>query len=171
MKNVDERIGKCSGKAQHLKQSRKAQRRRSAGMVGQEAPGRTVSAAEKAIEGPFGDHTGYYNAAERYPVFRLNRICVWDRAEYLTTFTGRAPDEPSVLGEVLAEIFKPLVRQQLPEGCRRIVFLQDCRDRQEVSRSGPPRDDGFLVAAAPVFPLVAGCDVGGCHEDGPLRAI
>ncbi|RUM95183.1 UbiD family decarboxylase, partial [Pseudaminobacter arsenicus] len=75
----------------------------------------TVSASEKAIEGPFGDHTGYYNAAERYPVFRLNRICVRDRAVYLTTFTGRAPDEPSVLGEALTEIFKPLVRQQLPE--------------------------------------------------------
>lgn len=60
MKNVDERIGKCSGKTPRLKQSRKAQRRRSASVVGQEAPGRTVSASEKAIEGPFGDHTGYY---------------------------------------------------------------------------------------------------------------
>lgn len=48
-------------------------------------------------------------------MFRLNRICVRDRAVYLTTFTGTAPDEPSVLGEALTEIFKPLVRQQLPE--------------------------------------------------------
>ena len=75
----------------------------------------TVSATETAIEGPFGDHTGYYNAPERYPVFRLNRIRVRDRAVYLTTFTGRAPDEPSVLGEALTEVFKPLLRQQIPE--------------------------------------------------------
>lgn len=75
----------------------------------------TVSATETALEGPFGDHTGYYNAPEHYPVFRLNRIRVRDRAVYLTTFTGRAPDEPSVLGEALTDVFKPLLRQQIPE--------------------------------------------------------
>ena len=75
----------------------------------------TVSRDETAMEGPFGDHTGYYNAPERYPVFRLNRIRLRDGANYLTTFTGRAPDEPAVLGEAMLEVFKPLLRQQIPE--------------------------------------------------------
>jgi 4-hydroxy-3-polyprenylbenzoate decarboxylase len=75
----------------------------------------TVSPEETALEGPFGDHTGYYNAPEHYPVFRLKRMRMRDRANYLTTFTGRAPDEPSVLGAALLEVFKPLLRRQMPE--------------------------------------------------------
>lgn len=75
----------------------------------------TVSPTETALEGPFGDHTGYYNAPDRYPVFRLTGIRLRDDAVYLTTFTGRAPDEPSVLGEAMLEVFKPLLRQQMPE--------------------------------------------------------
>jgi 4-hydroxy-3-polyprenylbenzoate decarboxylase len=75
----------------------------------------TVSATDTALEGPFGDHTGYYNAPEHYPVFTLKDMRVRDRASYLTTFTGRAPDEPSVLGATLLDVFKPLLRQQIPE--------------------------------------------------------
>ncbi len=75
----------------------------------------TVSPHETAIEGPFGDHTGYYNTPAPYPVFTLKRIFLRDDAHYLTTFTGRAPDEPSVLAEVLTALFSPLLRQQLPE--------------------------------------------------------
>jgi 4-hydroxy-3-polyprenylbenzoate decarboxylase len=75
----------------------------------------TVLPDETAMEGPFGDHTGYYNPAEPYPVFRLNRIRIRDGAHYLTTHTGRAPDEPSVLGEALLDVFRPLVKQQIPE--------------------------------------------------------
>jgi 4-hydroxy-3-polyprenylbenzoate decarboxylase len=75
----------------------------------------TVSPAETALEGPFGDHTGYYNAPQHYPVFRLKRLRIRDGASYLTTFTGRAPDEPSVLGAAMLEVFKPLLRQQMPE--------------------------------------------------------
>ncbi|MDB4273649.1 UbiD family decarboxylase, partial [bacterium] len=75
----------------------------------------TVSATETAVEGPFGDHTGYYNAPERYPVFTLQRLRIRDGAPYLTTFTGRAPDEPAVIGEALLEVFKPLLRRQIPE--------------------------------------------------------
>jgi 4-hydroxy-3-polyprenylbenzoate decarboxylase len=75
----------------------------------------TVSPTETALEGPFGDHTGYYNAPERYPVFKLKRLFVREDACYLTTFTGRAPDEPSVLGSALLEVFKPLLRKQMPE--------------------------------------------------------
>ncbi|MCO5130153.1 MAG: UbiD family decarboxylase [Xanthobacteraceae bacterium] len=75
----------------------------------------TVAPAETALEGPFGDHTGYYNAPEHYPVFRLKRLRLRDGASYLTTFTGRAPDEPSVMGAALLSVFKPLLRQQIPE--------------------------------------------------------
>ena len=75
----------------------------------------TVSPRETALEGPFGDHTGYYNSPERYPVFTLRGLRLRDGASYLTTFTGRAPDEPSVLGAALLEVFKPLLRQAIPE--------------------------------------------------------
>lgn len=75
----------------------------------------SVSATETAPEGPFGDHTGYYNAPEQYPVFTLKSMRIRDQASYLTTFTGRAPDEPSVLGATLLDVFKPLLRQQIPE--------------------------------------------------------
>ncbi len=70
---------------------------------------------EYADEGPYGDHTGYYNSVEKFPVFRVSAITMRENPIYLTTFTGRPPDEPSVLGEALNEIFIPLVRQQFPE--------------------------------------------------------
>ncbi|MBX3479336.1 MAG: UbiD family decarboxylase [Caulobacter sp.] len=66
-------------------------------------------------EGPYGDHTGYYNSVERFPVFRVSAITHRKDAIYHTTFTGRPPDEPSVLGEALNEVFIPLFRQQFPE--------------------------------------------------------
>jgi 4-hydroxy-3-polyprenylbenzoate decarboxylase len=66
-------------------------------------------------EGPYGDHTGYYNAVERFPVFRISAITMRKDPIYLTTFTGRPPDEPSVLGEALNEVFIPLLTQQFPE--------------------------------------------------------
>ncbi len=70
---------------------------------------------EYADEGPYGDHTGYYNSVERFPVFQLTAITMRRDPIYLTTFTGRPPDEPSVLGEALNEVFIPLFRQQFPE--------------------------------------------------------
>ena len=75
----------------------------------------TVSPTETALEGPFGDHTGYYNPPEVFPVFRLKHMRVRDGAVYLTTFTGRAPDEPSVIADAFLEVFKPLLKQQIPE--------------------------------------------------------
>ncbi|WP_430431664.1 UbiD family decarboxylase [Oceanicaulis sp.] len=66
-------------------------------------------------EGPYGDHTGYYNSVEKFPVFKISAITMRKDPIYLTTFTGRPPDEPSVLGEALNEVFIPLVRQQFPE--------------------------------------------------------
>jgi 4-hydroxy-3-polyprenylbenzoate decarboxylase len=66
-------------------------------------------------EGPYGDHTGYYNAVERFPVFTISAITMRRDPIYLSTFTGRPPDEPSVLGQALNEVFIPLLRQQFPE--------------------------------------------------------
>ncbi|MFQ5346735.1 MAG: UbiD family decarboxylase [Rhodothalassiaceae bacterium] len=74
-----------------------------------------VDLEETAPEGPYGDHTGYYNAVERFPVFTLSAITMRREPIYLSTYTGRPPDEPSVLGEALNEIFIPLLRQQFPE--------------------------------------------------------
>ncbi|HYZ39537.1 MAG TPA: UbiD family decarboxylase domain-containing protein, partial [Stellaceae bacterium] len=61
------------------------------------------------------DHTGYYNSVERFPVFRLSAITMRANPIYLSTFTGRPPDEPSILGEALNEVFIPLLQQQFPE--------------------------------------------------------
>ena len=74
-----------------------------------------VSLDEAGDEGPYGDHTGYYNAVERFPVFRISAITRRREPIYLSTFTGRPPDEPSVLGEALNELFIPLLTQQFPE--------------------------------------------------------
>jgi 4-hydroxy-3-polyprenylbenzoate decarboxylase len=74
-----------------------------------------VSLDEYADEGPYGDHTGYYNSVERFPVFTLTAITMRRDPIYLSTFTGRPPDEPSVLGEALNEVFIPLLQQQFPE--------------------------------------------------------
>jgi 4-hydroxy-3-polyprenylbenzoate decarboxylase len=70
---------------------------------------------EYADEGPYGDHTGYYNSVERFPVFQVTAITMRRDPIYLTTHTGRPPDEPSVLGEALNEVFIPLLRGQFPE--------------------------------------------------------
>jgi len=70
---------------------------------------------EYADEGPYGDHTGYYNSVERFPVFKVSAITMRRDPIYLTTYTGRPPDEPSILGEALNEVFIPLFQQQFPE--------------------------------------------------------
>jgi 4-hydroxy-3-polyprenylbenzoate decarboxylase len=75
----------------------------------------TVSLRDYGEEGPYGDHTGYYNAVERFPVFTITAMTMRRDPIYLSTFTGRPPDEPSVLGEALNEVFLPLFRQQFPE--------------------------------------------------------
>ncbi len=75
----------------------------------------TVRPGDMAMEGPFGDHTGYYNDAASYPVFHLEAMKVRRGAPYLSTFTGRAPDEPSVIGEAMIDVFLPLLKQAIPE--------------------------------------------------------
>ncbi|WP_347309635.1 UbiD family decarboxylase [Defluviimonas sp. SAOS-178_SWC] len=74
-----------------------------------------VHPGETAPEGPFGDHTGYYNAVEPFPVMRLTAITHRRDPLYLTTVTGRPPDEPSVIGEVFNTLALPMVRAQIPE--------------------------------------------------------
>jgi 4-hydroxy-3-polyprenylbenzoate decarboxylase len=74
-----------------------------------------VSLDDYRDEGPYGDHTGYYNAVERFPVFTISAITMRRQPIYLSTFTGRPPDEPSVLGQALNEVFIPLLQQQFPE--------------------------------------------------------
>jgi 4-hydroxy-3-polyprenylbenzoate decarboxylase len=74
-----------------------------------------VSLEEYRDEGPYGDHTGYYNSVEPFPVFTISAITMRKDPIYLSTFTGRPPDEPSVLGEALNEVFIPLLTQQFPE--------------------------------------------------------
>ena len=74
-----------------------------------------VSLDTCADEGPYGDHTGYYNSVEPFPVFTVSAITMREKPIYLSTYTGRPPDEPSVLGEALNEVFIPLFQQQFPE--------------------------------------------------------
>ena len=70
---------------------------------------------DTAMEGPFGDHTGYYNETERFPVLTIDRISMRRSPIYLSTYTGKPPDEPAVLGMALNEIFVPLLTKQFPE--------------------------------------------------------
>ena len=70
---------------------------------------------ELADEGPFGDHTGYYNEVERFPVFTVEAITHRESPIYHSTYTGRPPDEPAVLGVALNEVFVPILQKQFPE--------------------------------------------------------
>jgi 4-hydroxy-3-polyprenylbenzoate decarboxylase len=70
---------------------------------------------EMADEGPFGDHTGYYNEVDSFPVFTVERITMRKDAIYHSTYTGRPPDEPAILGVALNEVFVPILQKQFPE--------------------------------------------------------
>jgi 4-hydroxy-3-polyprenylbenzoate decarboxylase len=70
---------------------------------------------DEADEGPFGDHTGYYNEVDRFPVFTVDRITHRRNPIYHSTYTGRPPDEPAVLGVALNEVFVPILQKQFPE--------------------------------------------------------
>ncbi len=74
-----------------------------------------IEAGEMADEGPYGDHTGYYNEVERFPVFTIKRITHRRDPIYHSTYTGRPPDEPAMLGVALNEVFVPLLQKQFPE--------------------------------------------------------
>ena len=70
---------------------------------------------EYALEGPYGDHTGYYNEQDYFPVLTVERITMRENPIYHSTYTGKPPDEPAVLGEALNEVFVPLLQKQFPE--------------------------------------------------------
>jgi len=70
---------------------------------------------DMADEGPFGDHTGYYNEVDQFPVFTIERITQRKDPIYHSTYTGRPPDEPAVLGVALNEVFVPILQKQFPE--------------------------------------------------------
>ena len=74
-----------------------------------------IHPGETALEGPFGDHTGYYNEQDRFPVFTIERITMRRDPIYHSTYTGKPPDEPAVLGVALNEVFVPLLIKQFPE--------------------------------------------------------
>ncbi len=73
------------------------------------------SGYETALEGPYGDHTGYYNEVERFPVLTVERITLRRDPIYHSTYTGKPPDEPAMLGVALNEVFVPLLQRQFPE--------------------------------------------------------
>jgi len=74
-----------------------------------------VDPSERAVEGPFGDHTGYYSAPEPFPVFHVTRVTHRAQPVYLTTVTGKPPTEDAVLGKAVERVFRPVVRVVLPE--------------------------------------------------------
>ena len=75
----------------------------------------TITPGDVAPEGPFGDHTGYYNEVETFPVFTIGCITHRNNPIYHSTYTGRPPDEPAVLGVALNEVFVPILQKQFPE--------------------------------------------------------
>ncbi|HSN63267.1 MAG TPA: 4-hydroxy-3-polyprenylbenzoate decarboxylase, partial [Azonexus sp.] len=74
-----------------------------------------IHPGEMALEGPYGDHTGYYNEQAEFPVFTIERITMRREPIYHSTYTGKPPDEPAVLGVALNEVFVPLLQKQYPE--------------------------------------------------------
>ena len=74
-----------------------------------------IDPTETALEGPYGDHTGYYNEQARFPVFTIERITSRREPIYHSTYTGKPPDEPAILGLALNEVFIPLLQKQCPE--------------------------------------------------------
>ncbi len=74
-----------------------------------------IDPGETALEGPYGDHTGYYNEQETFPVFTITHMTLRRDPIYHSTYTGKPPDEPAVLGVALNEVFVPLLQKQFPE--------------------------------------------------------
>jgi 4-hydroxy-3-polyprenylbenzoate decarboxylase len=74
-----------------------------------------IHPGETAPEGPFGDHTGYYNEVDEFPVFTIERMTMREKPIYHSTYTGRPPDEPAILGVALNEVFVPILKRQFPE--------------------------------------------------------
>ncbi len=93
-----------------------------------------IKPGDAADEGPHGDHTGYYNEVERFPVFSVERITMRRSPIYHSTYTGKPPDEPAVLGAALNEIFVPLLQKQFPEILDFYLPPEGCSYRMAVVR-------------------------------------
>ncbi len=89
---------------------------------------------QHALEGPYGDHTGYYNEQAEFPVFTVDRITMRQRPIYHSTYTGKPPDEPAVLGMALNELFIPLLQRQFPEIIDFYLPPEGCSYRMAVVR-------------------------------------
>jgi 4-hydroxy-3-polyprenylbenzoate decarboxylase len=112
---------------------------------------------EEADEGPFGDHTGYYNEVERFPVFTVETMATREAPIYHSTYTGRPPDEPAILGVALNEVFVPLLKKQFPEIVDFYLPPEGCSYRmavvthaQGIPRPRQARDARDLELPAPV---------------------
>jgi len=112
---------------------------------------------ETAPEGPFGDHTGYYNEVDEFPVFTIERITQRQAPIYHSTFTGRPPDEPAILGVALNEVFVPILQKQFPEiidflfaAGRLFLPHGGYQHEKAVCRPCQARDAGYLVLFAAV---------------------
>jgi len=91
-----------------------------------------VSLDEYAEEGPYGDHTGYYNETEMFPVFTVDKITMREDAIYHSTHTGKPPDEPAVLGLAFNEVFVPILKKQFPEIVDFYLPMEGCSYRVAV---------------------------------------
>jgi 4-hydroxy-3-polyprenylbenzoate decarboxylase len=89
---------------------------------------------DTALEGPHGDHTGYYNEAEKFPVLTVERITMRRSPIYHSTYTGKPPDEPAMLGVALNEVFVPLIQKQFPEILDFYLPPEGCSYRMAVVR-------------------------------------
>jgi 4-hydroxy-3-polyprenylbenzoate decarboxylase len=87
-----------------------------------------------ALEGPHGDHTGYYNETEKFPVLTVERITMRRSPIYHSTYTGKPPDEPAMLGVALNEVFVPLLQKQFPEIADFYLPPEGCSYRLAVVR-------------------------------------
>jgi 4-hydroxy-3-polyprenylbenzoate decarboxylase len=110
------------------------------GASGFGVPCKSIEGYLHALEGPFGDHTGYYNEQEWFPVFRIDRITHRRDPIYHSTYTGKPPDEPAVLGMALNEVFVPILQRQFPEIADFYLPPEGCSYRMAVisMRKGYP---------------------------------
>ena len=93
-----------------------------------------IHPGDTALEGPFGDHTGYYNEAESFPVLTIERITMRRMPIYHSTYTGKPPDEPAMLGVALNEVFVPMLAKQFPEITDFYLPPEGCSYRMAVVR-------------------------------------
>ena len=117
-----------------------------------------LAAGEMADEGPFGDHTGYYNEVDQFPVMTVTHITHRDNPIYPSTYTGRPPDEPAILGLALNEVFVPILQKQFPEindfclppeGCSYRIAVVSMK--KTICRPCQTRDDGRMVFLTAVY--------------------